>query len=79
MIHSINHEFVHCCYNFDRPNYEMKTYLSLAIDSFMNLEKIFFSFVWYADFQFLTNIDELLIFYNLSIMNKKMISNFWFT
>lgn len=42
MIHSINHEFVHCCYNFDRPNYEMKTYLSLAIDSFMNLEKIFF-------------------------------------
>lgn len=42
MIHSINHEFVNCCYNFDRPNYEMKTYLSLAIDSFMNLEKIFF-------------------------------------
>lgn len=24
MIHSINHEFVHSCYNFDRPNYEMK-------------------------------------------------------
>lgn len=45
MVHSIHHEFVNCCYNFDRPNYAMKTYLSLAIDSFMNLEKIFFSFV----------------------------------
>lgn len=53
MIYLINYEFVYCCYNFDCFNYEMKIYLLFVIDSFMNLEKIFFCLFDMLIFNFL--------------------------